>query len=188
VRSGESARLLWADQCAGTRKHLLRPRAMGSEGRVSQRTEPSLCWRVIGVSRPIRQAAARRRFCRVCAARRAAARRTCGPFVRAARLAAALLEAADLRRAADLAWRARAFRDAAPRPSRFSAPTMARERRAEGRVCRPAARLAYSALRFVLAFAPVGGRRSFTPARRAFDRPIAMACFVDRAPCFPSRM
>jgi len=26
-----------------------------------------------------------------------------------------------------------------------------------------------------------------TPARRAFDKPIAIACFVDRAPCFPSR-
>src|SRR6185369_2133098 len=26
-----------------------------------------------------------------------------------------------------------------------------------------------------------------TPERRAFDSPMAMACFVDRAPCFPSR-
>jgi hypothetical protein len=31
------------------------------------------------------------------------------------------------------------------------------------------------------------GGESFTPARRAFDSPIAIACFVDRAPCFPSR-
>src|SRR4029079_17467758 len=28
---------------------------------------------------------------------------------------------------------------------------------------------------------------SSTPARRAFDNPIAIACFVERAPCFPSR-
>jgi len=39
----------------------------------------------------------------------------------------------------------------------------------------------------VLAFAR-RGVRSFTPARRAFESPIAIACFVDRAPCFPSRM
>jgi hypothetical protein len=32
-----------------------------------------------------------------------------------------------------------------------------------------------------------GGGGSFTPARRAFDNPIAIACFVDRAPCLPSR-
>src|SRR5579871_6541296 len=31
----------------------------------------------------------------------------------------------------------------------------------------------------------LGGRS--TPARRAFDRPIAIACFVLRAPCLPSR-
>ena len=33
---------------------------------------------------------------------------------------------------------------------------------------------------------PGGG--SFTPARRAFDSPMAIACFVDLAPCFPSRI
>jgi hypothetical protein len=38
---------------------------------------------------------------------------------------------------------------------------------------------------FVLARFPWGG--SFTPALRAFDRPMAIACFVERAPCFPSR-
>jgi hypothetical protein len=35
---------------------------------------------------------------------------------------------------------------------------------------------------------PRFGSGIFTPARRAFDSPIAMACFVDAAPCFPSRM
>jgi hypothetical protein len=50
-----------------------------------------------------------------------------------------------------------------------------------------AARRADSALRFVDAFALAGGFGSFTPARRAFDSPIAMACFAERAPCLPSR-
>ena len=36
--------------------------------------------------------------------------------------------------------------------------------------------------------APARGGFSLTPERRAFDRPMAIACFVDRAPCFPSRM
>jgi hypothetical protein len=32
----------------------------------------------------------------------------------------------------------------------------------------------------------LGGKS--TPARLASDNPIAIACFVDLAPCFPSRM
>jgi hypothetical protein len=136
------------------------------------------------------RAAARRRraLCLVRAARRAAARRTCGPFVRAARRAAALRARGDRRRAALFAWRDSALREAAPRASCFRARLIARERVREGRVCRRPARLAYAALRFVLAFALAGGRGSFTPARRAFERPMAMACLVDRAPCFPWRM
>jgi hypothetical protein len=72
-----------------------------------------------------------------------------------------------------------------------SAFLIARDRRVDGfrrrRPC-PAAE-ARSALRRVLADAvPFFGGRSFTPARRAFDNPIAIACFVDSAPCFPSRM
>src|SRR5439155_902304 len=43
------------------------------------------------------------------------------------------------------------------------------------------------ALRFV-ALGPEVGGGSLTPDRRAFDSPMAMACLVDRAPCFPSRM
>jgi hypothetical protein len=27
-----------------------------------------------------------------------------------------------------------------------------------------------------------------TPARRAFDKPIAIACFAERAPCLPARI
>jgi hypothetical protein len=64
---------------------------------------------------------------------------------------------------------------------------MARDRRGDGRARCPAARLADAALRLVDAFAVDGGAGSLTPARLAFDRPIAIACFVDRAPCLPSR-
>ena len=35
---------------------------------------------------------------------------------------------------------------------------------------------------------PLRGGGSLTPARRALDKPMAIACLVERAPCFPSRM
>jgi hypothetical protein len=85
-----------------------------------------------------------------------------------------------------LACRARDRRDAAVRLSRRNARLTLRERRADGLARRPAARVAYVALRFVAALARFGGA-SFTPERRAFDKPMAIACFVERAPCFPSR-
>jgi len=69
----------------------------------------------------------------------------------------------------------------------LSAFVIARDRRGAGFARRPAARLAEAALRLVVALALAGGRGNFTPARRAFDNPMAMACLVDRAPCFPSR-
>lgn len=51
------------------------------------------------------------------------------------------------------------------------------------------ARYARAALFLVRADAfPFPGGFSLTPARLAFDSPIAIACFADRAPCFPSRM
>jgi hypothetical protein len=114
-----------------------------------------------------------RRRCRVRAAFRAAARRAAG----------------DRRRADAVACRDNAFRDAALRPSCFSAARTARDRRADGFLRGwLAARVADLALCFVRAVALAGGRGSFTPERRAFERPMAMACFVDRAPCLPSRM
>src|SRR5439155_27038594 len=88
------------------------------------------------------------------------------------------------RRAADRACRARARWEAPLRPSLFSARVIARERLLEGR------RVVRSLLPFAVLRAeavPFGGGGSFTPARRAFDRPIAMACCGERAPCFPSR-
>jgi hypothetical protein len=108
-------------------------------------------------------------------------------LVSAPRRADALLALAERRRAALLAWRESAFREAALRPSRFNARETARDRFTDGLRDRVAARLADRALRFVVDLALEGGGGSFTPARRAFDKPIAIACFVDRAPCLPSR-
>src|SRR6266516_454544 len=69
---------------------------------------------------------------------------------------------------------------------------MARDRRRET-LCRVPpwrpARLALAALRRVRADTlPFLGVPSFTPARRALDRPMAIACLADRAPCLPWRM
>jgi hypothetical protein len=78
---------------------------------------------------------------------------------------------------------------AAALPSRRKAFDTARDRFADGRrFCeRDALAVAVFAARFVRAL-PVFGAGTLTPARRAFDRPIATACLAERAPCFPSRM
>ena len=87
-----------------------------------------------------------------------------------------------------LACRESAVRDAALRPSRFSARLVAAERLGDAfRPDFPRARSRWACLRVREDALPFRGGLSFTPERRAFDRPIAMACFVDRAPCFPSR-
>src|SRR5207302_9380800 len=81
-----------------------------------------------------------------------------------------------------------ACRDAASRDSRRSAPAIARERRPEGGLCLRPRAMSCSALRWTSAETlPPAGGGSFTPARRAFERPIAIACFGDRTPCLPSR-
>ena len=80
--------------------------------------------------------------------------------------------------------------DAALLPSRFSAFPVARDRFAEGRFAvlrRPASRAAFALLRVFSDALPFAGGGSFTPARRAFDRPIAIACSGERAPCWCSR-
>jgi hypothetical protein len=108
--------------------------------------------------------------------------------VRAALFAAAERDAADRRRAVLFAWRDSALEDAAPCDSRFNLLNEARDRFAEGSWCVRPARVAFAADFFVLARALFGGGGRCTPARRAFESPMAIACFVERAPCLPSRM
>jgi len=73
------------------------------------------------------------------------------------------------------------------RGSRLSLRAEARARFVEVRFRLPARRRADCALRFVDSLALAGGDGRSTPALRAFDNPIAIACFADRAPCLPSR-
>src|SRR5262249_1503454 len=79
--------------------------------------------------------------------------------------------------------------DAERRLSRLSARFVARERFREGFFRRPARPFERSrfAWRFVRSLPRFGGG-NFTPARRALERPIAIACSGDRAPCSPSRI
>ena len=79
--------------------------------------------------------------------------------------------------------------DAERRLSRLSARFVARDRFREGFLRRPARPFARSrfAWRFVRCGPRFGGG-NFTPALRALDRPMAIACSGERAPCSPSRM
>ncbi len=97
--------------------------------------------------------------------------------------------------AARRAWRDKARVDAALRGSRFKARVVARERFGDGWLARlrpaavrPFAESRLACLRVRDEVVPFFGGGSLTPARRAFDRPIAIACFALRAPCLPSRM
>src|SRR6478735_1978354 len=126
---------------------------------------------------------------RVCAAFFAAAERPAAPLVCAAFFAAAERSAAVRFFAADVVCFDSAAFDAAECPSRFNAFLVARDRVADVLCAAPSwpTSLSCAALRRVPGEAFFGGGRS-TPARRAFDKPIAIACFVERAPCLPSRM
>ena len=112
-----------------------------------------------------------------------------GPLVRAAFLADADLLAALRRRAADRACLASAWGDAALWPSRLSRFSIARERRGDVFLLPPllAFRVSRAAARRVASeVVPFLGGLSFTPARRAFDRPMAIACLVElRRACLP---
>src|SRR5207247_10706240 len=112
------------------------------------------------------------------------------PLVRVAFRAAAERADAERRDAARRACLESAVREAVLRGSRFSACDTAREmrgRRLGFRLPCPAS-YAYSALLRVLALAlPFPGGRRATPARLALDRPMAMACCGDLAPCSPRR-
>jgi len=123
------------------------------------------------------------------AALRAAARRLAGPFVRIAFFAAERRSPGLRLIAARCACAPSAGRDAEDLGSRRSACRTARDRLADGRLrLRPLA-MSLAAFRAVcFDVLPVFGGGSFTPARRAFDSPMAIACLGDRAPCFPSRM
>ena len=68
----------------------------------------------------------------------------------------------------------------------FSAPAAARARLRDFAWPSPAAFRSFSALRLTAALACLGAG-SLTPARRAFDRPMATACLVERTPCLPAR-
>jgi hypothetical protein len=94
-------------------------------------------------------------------------------------------------RAAPFACLDSALVEAADRLSLFSARVVACERLRETVAELPARALRTSraaCFRVRLLAWPAFGGGNFTPARRAFDKPIAMACFVDRAPCLPSRI
>lgn len=113
-----------------------------------------------------------------------------------ARVLAAFLAAADLCAAPRLlalerACRAKARCDAAACPSRFSARRTAVARFLEDLRTPPflARAVSRAACRRVRADAARRfGWRSSTPARLAFESPIAIACLVERAPCLPSLM
>jgi hypothetical protein len=109
--------------------------------------------------------------------------------VRAAFFAAPERDRAERRLATRFVCLDNARLDADRRLSRLSARFVARERLAEGFLRRPArprvrSRLAWRFVRFLPRF----GGGNFTPARRAFDNPMAIACSGERAPCSPSRM
>ena len=88
------------------------------------------------------------------------------------------------------AWRESARVEAADAPSRRSAFKEALDRRAEDFLVRrcPAFKSRFAACKVSLDTLPFFGGFRSTPARRAFERPIAMACLAERAPCFPSRI
>ena len=79
--------------------------------------------------------------------------------------------------------------DAAERDSRFSAAFLARDLLADGfEPVRPFSKSRSAFFRVAGVVVPGFGGASFTPARRALESPMAIACFVERAPCLPSRM
>ena len=99
-------------------------------------------------------------------------------FPRCRRLAAACLACFESAR-----W------DAAERGSRCKAASVARDLLADGfePLC-PFSKSRSAFFRVAGVVVPGFGGASLTPARRALESPMAIACFVERAPCLPSRM
>ena len=89
------------------------------------------------------------------------------------------------------AWRDKARCDAAERGWRFQG-SLRGAGSGRGRFLTAGAlsfcEIALCCFRVRSATLPFLGGGNFTPARRAFEWPIAIACFADAAPCFPSRM
>ena len=113
------------------------------------------------------------------------------PRVRAAFLADAERSAGLRFRAAARACRESACFDAAARPSRFKAFSAACERFRDGLafgLLSPFFRSCFAFRRVSSGTLPFLGTGNFTPARLAFERPMAIACLVDRAPCSPLRI
>jgi hypothetical protein len=109
--------------------------------------------------------------------------------VRAAFFADADLSAAERLRAAVRVCRDNASGEAAAALSRWRAFNVACDRLAEGFFPESAFSRSRCALRRVASeVLPSFGGANFTPARRALERPMAMACFVERAPCSPARI
>lgn len=127
---------------------------------------------------------------RVCAALAAAAARPAAPLVRDACFDDAERCAGERILAAARAWCAIARGDAASTPSRFSAFKDARDRLVielpRAGAALPRARSRDARLRTDADALPFRGGSKLTPARLAFDRPMAMACLVERAPWTPS--
>jgi hypothetical protein len=101
---------------------------------------------------------------------------------------------AELRRLADprllaarRAWLDSADREAVLWLSRRRALDTARDRLADLPVRPRRPRLRSRAACLLVRADPRRGGGSFMPARRAFERPMAMACSGDLAPCWPSR-
>ncbi len=128
----------------------------------------------------------RQPFALVFAAFFAADDRPAAPLVFVAFLAAVDFELAVRFDALFLACLESALFDTAPCPSFFDALVMAFERVADGFLCVcEAASSDVAFLRVDLLAVLLTG--AFTPARRALEKPIAMACFADFAPCLPLR-
>jgi hypothetical protein len=109
--------------------------------------------------------------------------------VRAAFFAAAERDRAERCLATRFACLDNAALDAERWLSRLSARFVARERFRDGFLRRPARLFARSRFAWRLVrWLPRFGGGNFTPARRALDRPMAIACSGDRAPCSPCRM
>ena len=111
--------------------------------------------------------------------------------VRAAFFAEADRSAAVRRRATERPCRERDCLDAVSELSLFKALMVARSLFEDGSGSSPFCARAYSRFACCRAFsgtAPFSGGGNLTPARRALERPIAMACLAERAPCLPSRI